>query len=88
MVPLMFVLMSRRTRKDYRQALKYILEHILNKKHAVTQCVLDFEKATWSAMRDVFGDGVKLFGCGFHWTQCIFRRLKKLGLTNSIQKQG
>lgn len=39
--------------------------------------VIDFEKAVWLAIQDVFGKDVKVFGGGFHWTQCIFRRLKK-----------
>ena len=81
MVPLMYVLMSRRTRADYKHILNYILVHILKNKREVTQCVLDFEKATWLALSDVFGESVKVFGCGFHWTQCLFRRLKRLGLT-------
>ena len=81
MVPLMHILMSQRTRQDYKKIFKYIKEQILNNETEVTQCVVDFEKAVWRAMNDVFGATVKIFGCGFHWTQCIFRRIKKLGLT-------
>jgi hypothetical protein len=43
------------------------------------ECVVDFEKAVWLAIEKEFGIGVKIFGCGFHWTQCIFRRIKSLG---------
>ena len=82
MLPLMYVLMSRRTRKYYKCVLKIIVNKILKNNIAVTQCVMDFEKAVWLALEDMFGDDVELFGCGFHWTQCIFRRLKKLGLTS------
>ena len=87
MVPLMYVLMSRRSRKDYKLVLNYITDRILSNKQHVTQCVLDFEKAVWLALGDVFGDGVKIFGCGFHWTQCLFRRLKKLGLTAAYRNK-
>ena len=64
--PLMYVLMSRRSRKDYKLVLSYITDKIVSHKPHVTQCVLDFEKAVWLALGDVFGDGVKIFGCGFH----------------------
>ena len=80
-VPLMYILMSQRTRQDYKKIFKYIKEQILNNETEATQCVVDFEKAVWRAMNNVFGATVKIFGCGFHWTQCIFRRIKKLGLT-------
>lgn len=66
---------------------KFILEVVLNNKHEVTQFVVDFEKAVWLALKDVYGDSVKVFGCGFHWTQCIFRRLKKLGLTTAYRSK-
>ena len=77
----MYILMSQRTRQDYKKIFKYIKEQILNNETEATQCVVDFEKAVWRAMNNVFGATVKIFGCGFHWTQCIFRRIKKLGLT-------
>jgi len=53
----------------------------------VKEFVIDFEKAVWLAIEDVFGEEVKDFGCGFHWTQCIFRRLKKLGLSTAYQRK-
>jgi hypothetical protein len=42
------------------------------------ECVVDFEKAVWLALEKVFGLQTKIFGCGFHWTQCIFRRINLL----------
>lgn len=39
------------------------------------ECFVDFEKAVWLlAFEKEFGIGGQIFGCGFHWTQCIFRR--------------
>jgi hypothetical protein len=46
--------MSRRTRKDYKGILKIIVNKILKNNIAVTQCVMDFEKAVWLALEDVF----------------------------------
>ena len=43
------------------------------------EAVMDFERATWKAMKIVF-PSVKVFGCGFHFCQAIFKRIQKLGL--------
>jgi hypothetical protein len=48
--------MSKRTRKEYKGVLKIIVNKILKNKKAVTQCVMDFEKAVWLALEDVFVD--------------------------------
>ena len=40
---------------------------------------MDFERATWRAFQQVFPNAV-LRGCAFHWTQSLFRNLKKIGL--------
>ncbi len=77
-VPLMFVIMSRRQASDYKQVFKRIVS-ILEREVAVKELVSDFERATWRAVQDVFPQ-VKLFGCAFHWTQAVFRRLKRIGL--------
>jgi hypothetical protein len=56
-------------------SITYLIIYRLN----VEECVVDFEKAVWLAIEKEFGVGVKVFGCGFHWTQCLFRHLKSLG---------
>lgn len=73
-VPLLFVLMSGRNKGDYREVLKKILE-IVPSAPAVKQITLDFEQATWAALREVFPDA-KLHGCVFHWTQALWRKVR------------
>jgi 2,4-dienoyl-CoA reductase-like NADH-dependent reductase (Old Yellow Enzyme family) len=44
---------------------------------ALQEVVGDFEKAVWRAVQDVF-QGVTIKGCGFHWSQCLLRKIKTL----------
>ena len=47
---------------------------------------LDFEAATWLALRNVF-HSVCLRGCLFHWNQATWRHLQRLGLVSSYMKK-
>ena len=40
---------------------------------------LDFEKAVWASIRTVWPH-VNLHGCLFHFKQCLWRRIQKVGL--------
>ena len=80
-MPLLYVLMSRRTAGDYKAVLKFIKDKIFKKKFALQEVVGDFEKAVWRpAVQDVF-PGVIIKGCGFHWSQCLLRKIKNIGMT-------
>lgn len=72
-IPYLFVLMSRRTAEDYRKVMKKIEEILV--KPAVAEVVSDFERGIWRGVQDVFPE-VKMYGCVFHWTQAVFRKLK------------
>ena len=76
-VPLMFVLMSRRKIIDYRKVL-FVIQDRLGQ-CAVQQIVMDFERATWQAIRLELPD-VQLRGCTFHWCQAVWRKAQQLGL--------
>lgn len=61
-VPLLFVLMSRRRKRDYVavfQKIRSLLPDL-----AVEGFVMDFERATWSAVEDVFLDARVQGGTG------------------------
>jgi len=66
-VPLVFAVMSGKKKLDYKAVLEAILS-ILPDQPKVKRVTVDFEKAMWSAMRQVLPD-VELKGCSFHWTQ-------------------
>ncbi len=62
--------------KLFREVVKLLRPH---KEMRVRRICLDFEAATWGALRVVLPT-VKLQGCGFHFYQAIFRKIQKLGL--------
>lgn len=97
-MPLAFVLLSERRTKDYRAVLssKAALASKKNNKDSqeptqlplkIQKIVVDLEKAVWNAAQSTF-QNVKVMGCAFHWSQCIFKRLKKLGLGPTYKRDG
>ena len=72
-VPLVFVLMSSKTKKDYIAVFRAVLE-MLPITPAVKKITIDFEKAVWSALRELL-PSVDIMGCVFHWTQALWRKV-------------
>ena len=72
-VPLLFVVMSGRRKRDYRAVLQEVL-NILPSPPAVRRITLDFEAALWTVLRQLLPD-VTLQGCLFHWTQALWRKV-------------
>lgn len=80
-VPLCFMYMSGRKKKDYIEVLKEILE-LLPRPPAVLQIVSDFERALWKATADIT-PWVNHRGCSFHWGQSVWRRIQDIGLATA-----
>ncbi|OAF71890.1 hypothetical protein A3Q56_00328 [Intoshia linei] len=86
-VPVLFVLMTSRSKKDYKKLFKKI-KGLLTGDVKLKKGVMDFEAAVWKEFPDIF-PGVKLQGCLFHWTQCVWRHIQAIGLQASyIQDNG
>ncbi|XP_053381681.1 uncharacterized protein LOC123533370 [Mercenaria mercenaria] len=79
-VPLVYVLMSRRTKQDYIAVLTSLRSML--ERPQVEWFMLDFEAAAWQALREVF-PGCVLKGCVFHWSQRVYRKIQSEGLTTA-----
>ncbi|KAJ8037002.1 hypothetical protein HOLleu_17701 [Holothuria leucospilota] len=76
-VPLLFILMSGKKKKDYRKVLKELQSLVPDRR--VQQVTMDFERAMWTEFQRVFPD-VTLQGCVFHWTQAVWCNVQNHGL--------
>ena len=66
-VPLVFVFMSGKRKRDYRRVLQTLKQLAPTLIPAAT--VMDFEAAMWRAATAAVFMQTRLFGCNFHWTQ-------------------
>ncbi|KAK3101191.1 hypothetical protein FSP39_001639 [Pinctada imbricata] len=83
-VPLVFVLMSRRQRKDYDAVFQHIRSLLPDPR--VMSFTMDFEAATWRSVTDFFPDA-EIHGCSFHWGQAVMRKVGSLGLRGTYNKR-
>ncbi|XP_046557952.1 uncharacterized protein LOC124267116 [Haliotis rubra] len=76
MMPLVFVIMSSRTKSDYVKVFNKLLD-LLPVAPSVESIVIDFEAAAWGALKTVMPD-VRLRGCLFHYTQAVWHTEKRI----------
>ena len=72
-VPLVFVLMSGKRKKEYRVVIREILK-LLPSQPSVRKITVDFESAIWSTFRKLLPE-VGIMECAFHWTQALWRKV-------------
>lgn len=76
-VPLAFILMSGKCKRDYRKVLKAI-KRLTKDRKLEKDRNLDFKQALWRALLYAF-PGVLIEGCSFHWAECIWRKIQDIG---------
>jgi len=79
-VPLVFVFMSGKRKRDYRRVLRTLMQLAPTLNPAAT--VMDFEAAMWRAATVT---QTRLFRFNFHWTQAVWRKVQELGLQASYR---
>ena len=84
-IPLVFVLMSQRSKEDYVQVLKS-LQNRLPTTISLHTVIMDFEAAVWRAFPIVF-PGIKIHGCAFHWSQAVWKRIQEAGLAPTYRQK-
>jgi len=82
--PIFFALMSRNTEALYVTVFQKMPE--LVPQFSPSSAMADFEEASVSAFRRVFGD-VTVTGCWFHFAQSIIKRVHKLGLKDEYMNE-
>ncbi|KAK3108659.1 hypothetical protein FSP39_012750 [Pinctada imbricata] len=83
-VPLLFVMMSRRQKKDYDKVFQHIRSLLPNAR--VQSFTLDFEAVTCRSIQEVFPEA-DIRGCSFHWGQAVMRKVANLGLKTTYNQR-
>ena len=75
-VPLVYMLLPDKTKKTYKSALDIVKDSVGD--YYRDEIICDFESAFLSSFRKNFPT-THIKGCHFHFGQCIFRNVQKLG---------
>jgi len=82
--PIFFALMSRKTEALYVKIFQKMQD--LVPQFSPASAMADFEEASVSAFRRVFGD-ITVTGCWFHFAQSIIKRVNKVGLKDEYMSE-
>ncbi|XP_029345770.1 uncharacterized protein LOC115034131 [Acyrthosiphon pisum] len=77
--PIVYALMSKKTEDAYCALFHFIKTEIEVNWNPLSVAI-DFEKASIAAVRKIFPTA-NIFGCFFHHSQCIWRKIQQKGLT-------
>ena len=88
-IPLAYGLLPNKKKKTYKTFFRLISCNISKPPLSIN---VDFERAVFGAVKQIFGVGVEINGCFFHLSQSFFRRVKVKGfyinyMTNPIFKR-
>ncbi|CAF3026468.1 unnamed protein product [Rotaria sp. Silwood2] len=75
-LPLVYALLPNKNQGTYEEYFRVVAQHVQHKPKFIT---IDFEKAAENAFAIVFPQ-CEIFGCFFHFKQCIWRNICELGL--------
>ncbi|QQP52192.1 Uncharacterized protein FKW44_004253 [Caligus rogercresseyi] len=76
-LPLVYCITNNRNEETY----SIIFNFIKNKEIVPISITIDFERAAINEIKNVFPEA-KIYGCFFHFGQCLWRKLQGLGLQN------
>ena len=78
-VPLMFIFMTGKSKRDYRVAFQAIKDLLQPDNEGPQEFVIDYEAAIWGAIRSVFPNST-IKCCSYHYAQAIYRKIQDVGL--------
>ena len=81
-LPLAFGLLPNKKMKTYESFFKLISDRITCMPKSFN---VDFELATFGAIRKVFGNEIQIYGCYFHLSQSFFRNIQLQGFINDFR---
>lgn len=73
--PIVYALMSRKTKEAYFNLLKYVHEELIELNES--GIIIDFEKAERGAISEL-QMGIRIFGCWFHFCQALRRKIASM----------
>ena len=81
-IPAVHCLMTAKTEGIYKAVLDSLVAHIPGFKPVASMS--DWEQASRNAFNEVFPQ-IRIYGCVFHYTQCIWSKVRKLGLSHGFK---